>query len=435
MKQLKYDIAIVGSGVGGLASAALLNKAGYRTILMEKLSFTGGRCATLDYQGYKFDTGVVLVMDEVHGALAREVGADFELRPIDPIYYFRIKGKDYRVPSSGVMKAMISEASRDEAEAGRVLQAFRRGAVWAEPSYSMSLHDWLTQYTDNPTILGIFRSLVAPPSGLTPSQIPAGEYFRYMKETSFLRTVGFPPHGGGSFSDALVAAIKKMGGDVWTCSRALQIKIKNGMATGVIARKDGEDYEISAQAIISNAGPRQTVRLVGKEHLTSGYIKDVEMVKSVPTIRFFVSSDKPLIETSAMLSFPEARRLFLVWDITNTCPETAPRGKHLLTGFSFLTSSDPPYDFKKEVDLSLRDFRDYFPDFDKRARIIRIDTFQKDWGMIGTRAGYSLPVKTPVEGLYLVGDASGPLGWWGSIAAIKSGRLATEDIVKRYKSA
>lgn len=435
MKQLKYDILVIGSGIGGLTTAALLSKAGYRTLVVEKLSFIGGRSATLDYQGYKLDTGVALVMDEVHGVLAREVGADFELRAVDPMYYYRVKGKDYPVPSPGAMKAMFGAASSDEREIMTVLGAFRRSLVWAEPSYSMSLYDWLRQYTSNPTILGIFQSLLVIPSGLTLSEVPAGEYFHMVKEIAFLKTVGFPPHGGGSFTEALIGAIKRKGGEVWTHSPALQIKVKNGMATGAIVRKNEEEYEVAAQAVISNAGPHRTVDLAGKESFNSGYLKDVEAVKSVPIIRLSVASDRPLIKESSMLTFPEAQRLFLVWSPTNSCPEMAPKGKHLLEGFAFLTSPNPPYDFKKETELGLQDFRRYIPDFDKYGRILRVDTFHGDWGMLRTRAGYCLPVKTPVEALYLVGDASGPLGWWGSIAAIKSGRLATEDIVKRFKPA
>ena len=435
MKQLKYDIMVIGSGVGGLTSAALLSKAGYKTLVAEKLSFAGGRCATLDYHGYKLDTGVTVVTDEVHGALCREVGAEFELRAADPIYYYRVKGKDYPVPSPGIMKTMIREVSRDDAEAERVLQAFKRSLIWAEPSYSMSLHDWLKQYTEDPNILGIFQSLVVIPSGLTLSEIPAGEYFRMIKETAFIRTAGFLPYGGGSFSEALIEAIKRMGGEVWTCCPAMQIKVHNGRTTAVVVRKDEGEFEIDAQAVISNAGPKRTVDLVGKEHFTSGYLRDVEAVKAVPTIRIIATSDRPLVEGSSMLTIPGCQRLCIVWSLTKSCPEMAPKGKHLLTGFAFLTSSEPPYNFKKEIELSLQDLRDNIPDFDKYAQILRIDTFHGDWGMIGTRAGYSLPIKTPVEGLYLVGDASGPLGWWGSIAAIKSGRLATEDIIQRFKPA
>ena len=41
--------------------------------------------------------------------------------------------------------------------------------------------------------------------------------------------------------------------------------------------------------------------------------------------------------------------------------------------------------------------------------------------------------ETPVEGVYLAGDASAPLGWWGCPAAVTSGRLVAEDITQRYK--
>ena len=102
MKQLKYDIIIIGSGLGGLAAAALLVKAGYHTLVVEKLPFAGGKCATLDYHGYKLDTGVVVVLDEVHGVLCREVGAEFDLRTVEPLSYYLIKGRNYPIPPQGV---------------------------------------------------------------------------------------------------------------------------------------------------------------------------------------------------------------------------------------------------------------------------------------------------------------------------------------------
>jgi phytoene dehydrogenase-like protein len=270
-------------------------------------------------------------------------------------------------------------------------------------------------------------------SGLTLSEIPAGEYFRIMKETAFMKTAGFLPHGGGCLSEALVNAIEKMGGTVWTHCPAVQIKVKDDTTTGAVVKKDNEEYEINAQAVISNAGPRRTVGLVGKEYLSSGYIKEVEAVKSVPTLRILATSDRPLIEGPSLLVFPEARRLFLAWCSSNSCPDTVPEGKHVITAFSYLTSSQPPYNFKKEIELSLQDLRDNITDFDKYAEILRIDTFHGDWGEIGTHAGYNLSVKTPIEGLYLVGDVSGPLGWCGSPAAVKSARLAIEDAIQRYK--
>ena len=48
-------------------------------------------------------------------------------------------------------------------------------------------------------------------------------------------------------------------------------------------------------------------------------------------------------------------------------------------------------------------------------------------------SGYGLPLKTPVEGLYLVGDTTAPMGWFGSPASVTSARLATADVMARYQ--
>lgn len=434
MKQLKYDIVVIGSGIGGLTTAALLSKAGYSTLVVEKLPFTGGRCATLDYHGYKLPTGAVILVDEVHGELCREVGAEFDLRVAEPFYYYRIKGKDYPFPSPGVMKTMISDSSRDDTEARQVWGAFKRGLSWAEPTYSITLYDWFRQYTDNPTILGIFQSGVATMSGMPIYELPAGEYFRMFKETSYIKTGGILPNGGGSFSDALVEAIRRMGGEVWASCPALQIKVKDQKTSGIVVRKDNEEIEIQAQAVISNAGPRQTVGLAGTEHFSCGYLKDVEAIKSAPTIVIHISSDKQLIEGMATLTVPGARRLYAVFNYPSTIfPNIAPKGKYLVSGYAFPASTKPPYDFKNDVELALQDLKDNIPDFDKHAQILRVTAPHGHWGVMGTRAGYTLPVKTSVEGLYLVGDTSGPLGWWCSIAAVKSGRQAAEDVIQRFK--
>lgn len=43
---------IIGAGVGGVATAARLAKAGFEVIVFEKNSFTGGRCSLIHHEGY-----------------------------------------------------------------------------------------------------------------------------------------------------------------------------------------------------------------------------------------------------------------------------------------------------------------------------------------------------------------------------------------------
>ncbi len=41
-----------GAGVGGVATAARLAKAGFQVTVFEKNDFTGGRCSLLHHEGY-----------------------------------------------------------------------------------------------------------------------------------------------------------------------------------------------------------------------------------------------------------------------------------------------------------------------------------------------------------------------------------------------
>ena len=48
---------MIGSGIGGLASAAILAKAGKRVLVLEQHTKAGGCCHTFRENGLEFDTG------------------------------------------------------------------------------------------------------------------------------------------------------------------------------------------------------------------------------------------------------------------------------------------------------------------------------------------------------------------------------------------
>ena len=43
MQQEKYDVVVIGSGIGGLGAGSLLADRGYKTLVIEKLARVGGR--------------------------------------------------------------------------------------------------------------------------------------------------------------------------------------------------------------------------------------------------------------------------------------------------------------------------------------------------------------------------------------------------------
>jgi len=54
----EYDAIVVGGGLAGLTSAAYLSRYGYRTLLCEKGSITGGLVNTFWREGFAFDAGI-----------------------------------------------------------------------------------------------------------------------------------------------------------------------------------------------------------------------------------------------------------------------------------------------------------------------------------------------------------------------------------------
>jgi len=62
-KRIKTDVVIIGSGLGGLLCGALLGRDGYKVLILEKMAFVGGRYTTLDFNGYKINTGAWAVAD------------------------------------------------------------------------------------------------------------------------------------------------------------------------------------------------------------------------------------------------------------------------------------------------------------------------------------------------------------------------------------
>ncbi|MFH1047110.1 MAG: phytoene desaturase family protein [Patescibacteria group bacterium] len=84
-------IVVVGAGVGGLTTAALLAKRGYEVEVFERNNRVGGRCAAMDVGPYRFDTGPTFLMmkyilDDVFGELGLKSSDFMDFVHLDPMY-------------------------------------------------------------------------------------------------------------------------------------------------------------------------------------------------------------------------------------------------------------------------------------------------------------------------------------------------------------
>lgn len=436
MKPGKYDVVVIGSGIGGICAAALLAHEGYRTLLVEKMPSLGGRCSTMEYKGFKLTTGVIgLSPGAAVGQVFDQVGAEFDIGT-EPRVVYRIAGKDYEIPPKGGLRWLMSQVSNDEAEAERVMGALRKAFTWQEPSATISFHDWLLQYTQNERILGIFQSLIPALMVVNSWEVPANVVTRFFEIARKLRVGGFARHGNQSLMESLASVIRTKGGEVWTRCRAKQILVTNGVVRGVLVEKEGKELEIAAQVVLSDAGPRKTVELAGRENFDKGYLKELEeTIRPGPIVWIQTAINSPTFNHPGQLLLTGTRRVNLTVCPTFACPELAPKGKHLLLSGSAPPSSLPPFDWKKEIELHLMDLSDNFPEFNECGEILNTGCHWGEWPGCRTWPGYEMPQKTPVENLYNVGDGVAPTGTAGTPAAAESARLVAEDVKKRIQPA
>ena len=71
MKNNKYDVITIGSGIGGAASAALLSHTGFKTLVLEKNERIGGFTSCYEKQGFTVDISIHVFSNGINGRFGK----------------------------------------------------------------------------------------------------------------------------------------------------------------------------------------------------------------------------------------------------------------------------------------------------------------------------------------------------------------------------
>lgn len=148
-------IAIIGSGFGGLSSAALLAKDGYEVSVFEKNEQPGGRASVYSDAGYTFDMGpswylMPDVYEKFFSAFGKKPEDLFDLKRLDPSYRIFFGNGDVADVVADLEKNYALFDSFEE-NGGEKLREYLASA---KEMYDLSINEML--YRDYRSILDFF---------------------------------------------------------------------------------------------------------------------------------------------------------------------------------------------------------------------------------------------------------------------------------------
>ncbi len=302
----KYDIVIIGSGLGGLGSGIILTNQNpeLKVLIIEQHTIPGGYVTGFYRKGYYFEPGAEGFSSMYEGSALRKTLDEMEFKheyiKLDPLetYYFDDGKKialyyDIDKFLNEIEKAYPEEKKGTEDflnECDMILGKYMKGED-IEEYKDWNFYDLLKKFIKNDNILDIFNLFC----------LWFSESIRKMKATtgatmvaSILKTgVVYPKGGMANYSKKLADFFTSKGGTIIYGKKAKKILVKDQKVAGVLL-DDGK--EILCDWLISNADVKKSMlELIDEKHLDSEYLKFISDLKqSHSGVMLFLGVDMDL---------------------------------------------------------------------------------------------------------------------------------------------
>lgn len=372
---------VIGGGLGGLLVGALYPK----VTLFEKTPTLGGRFRNLPYRGFQLTTGALhMVPHGSKGPLAlvlRKAGANCTIVDSDPIatfYYdrdmrFRQVLEEIGIAQRLRLYLMVSE------------MCCKRGN-------SQSFQEYLEKRTCNTMVINGFRSFCIWALSLAPSDVSCCEMFSIMRSLVKYKGPGVPMGGCSGVINALKKVILEKGNNIIHKKIA---EIRADEKVYGVTDEDGNEYDDSV--VVSNIGVKATSHLV---KFPQEYQKKIDALIPSEGIKYSLAAKESLVWHNGVMLTPGLQYIGGINQVTNTDPSLAPHGYHLVMAHQKLTSSN----FKKEKRKGLEELEKLFKE--KDYELLATQIHRKNNPVNQAASGQDLDQKTPIKGLYLVGDST-----------------------------
>ena len=308
-----WDAIIIGSGMGGLTTAAALSRKGHRCLILEQHYVPGGFTHTFQRKGFEWDVGVHAIGDSGPGMKTRRLfdyvtEGGLEWESLGDVYEtFRFPtGETYKFSNNrNQFRKDMEDYFPEEREAVRKYFSYVDQVGKGMPLYfasktmsklggflinaaGLGAKKWRVQTTESVMDeLGISakcRALLLSQWGYY-GEIPRDSSFliQAMIVKHFQKGAFYPVGGAPAIAREALKVIRKAGGEIAVRSPVEEFVIENGRVVGVSASHGGERFEFRAKRVFSSVSALTLVNKLLPENLKkSAWAKEISGLRQSP---------------------------------------------------------------------------------------------------------------------------------------------------------
>ncbi len=318
-----WDAIVIGSGAGGLGAAVALSNLGKRVLVLEQHYLPGGWTHTFALEGHRFSPGVHYIGQMQEGGLSRRlfeglgVGSKLEFCELNSDGYDHIVFEDetFDIPRGreNYIQRLVERFPKERRGIVRYFELMVKINRGLEQAASLrGPLDGLKLLLSEPAI--VFSGMRSASSvidrfvtdiklkailearsgdhGLSPARVPFAQHVAI--DAHYWEGAWYPRGGGGAIPKALIARLKKNGGEIRVRTRVDQIllegKGKHRQAVGV--RLEGGE-ELRSETVLSNADAWVTYnQLLEKQDLSNRLASRIAKLEhSVSALSLYIATD------------------------------------------------------------------------------------------------------------------------------------------------
>ena len=295
----KYDVIIIGSGLGGLECGAILSKEGFNVCVLEKNEQFGGCFQTYRRKGRLLDTGIHYIGSMDEGQVLNQYFRYFgirdkiQVRKLDTEAFDQIHYKHQPYNYAMGHELFVDTLSRSFPKERENLQRYaallqdvgnlisvenlRKGIIANEGMkyFSMSAAGVIAELISDPDL----RQILAGSSLLYGGIKDVSTFYHHgMVNNSYIESAYRFVNGSMQVSMELIDVICRNGGTVLNNSEVTRIIVDNERVKGV---EVNHDEVLEGKYVISNVHPKRTFELTDKcRSIKNAYLSRINSLEN-----------------------------------------------------------------------------------------------------------------------------------------------------------